>query len=197
MNDKLTIPDQDEYDRVTTVLSPFSGMNAIPKHILDAACARGTAVHKIIEAKICDVGIPNIEAELGDIGATLGGFIKSYDLWAEDKNSLRTASRFYDDKLQITGECDALYKSADGIVLVDFKTSAKEGKTWNLQGSAYSYLAKLEDFSIKRIEFVKLDKNGGKPHVYEYEENMDLFIKCLELYRLFFKKREEIDVEHL
>jgi hypothetical protein len=44
------------YTRVTEVLSPFSGMDKIPKHIVENAGRRGTLVHTIIEGIVSGLG---------------------------------------------------------------------------------------------------------------------------------------------
>jgi len=114
----------------------------------------------------------------------LDGYVTSFKKWLP-KQFIPRPDRFYCDEFRLTGECDAIYKENGGLVLVDIKTPIKESKTWRLQGSAYSYLAKKAGYDIKRIEFIKLDKNGSAPQVYVYEEDMTLFLKCLEIYRYF------------
>lgn len=173
-----------DYLRVTQVLSPFSGLSRIPKNILEKAAERGTKVHELCDSLI---------AELGEFGTDeeTSGFIESFKSWKGDKKFLPKPDRFYCDAIGITGECDALYLEDDKIVLVDFKTSVKESKTWVLQGSAYAHLARKSGLDIHRIEFIKLCKNGGPAKVFIYEENFDFFLKCLEIYKHFFAKDEE------
>lgn len=172
------------YTRVTEVLAPFSGIDKIDKAVLEAACQRGTAVHEIIECM--QEGLPT-----GDIPDHLLGYIESYDLWVGDKKFIKKPDRFFDKELMITGECDCLYQDNEGLILVDFKTSTSEGKTWKYQGSAYSYLAKRNGYDIKRIEFVKVSKDGKRANTYSYKEDMDSFRRLLEIYREFFKYNKE------
>ncbi len=120
------------------------------------------------------------------------GYVESFKWWAEPKKIISQPGRLYCDRYMITGEIDLLLDTREGLVLVDLKTPAKEGKTWNLQGSAYSYLCKKNDFDVSKILFVKLAKNGDYPKVYEYIENMPKFVKCLEIYREFFKNDSDI-----
>ncbi len=173
-----------EYDRITSVLSPYSGFDRIPVHILEAASERGVLVHKYASALIRNVGLFGVEEHLK-------GYIESFKLW-KPKSKMIIPSRFFEDDLLISGEADCLYEIEDGYCLVDFKTSTKEGSTWNLQGSAYANLARKAGYNIKRIEFVKLSKEGKQPIVYTYTENFDLFLKCLDVYRAYFKDRKDL-----
>jgi len=168
------------YDRVTGILYPFSGIAMIDPVIIERACRRGSDVHQMIE--VIQEGLPAVM--LDDAHK---GYIDSYLSWAEGKKFLDKPARFFDDDLRITGECDCIYRDDDGLVLVDFKTSTNEGKTWKYQGSAYSYLAKRKGYDIKRIEFVKLSKEAKPAKTYLYEEDMDHFKILLAVYREFFK----------
>lgn len=168
------------YERITSILFPFSGMQMIDPLILERACARGTAVHNTIE--VIQEGLPPVCLE-----DEHKGYIESYKIWAEGKKFIDKPARFFDDELRITGECDCIYRDEDGLVLVDFKTSANESKTWKYQGTAYSYLAKRKGYDIKRIEFVKLSKEGKAPKTFMYEEDMEHFKILLAVYREFFK----------
>lgn len=179
--------DINDYIRVTDVLFPFSGLKNIPTQILQNAAERGTKVHEICDAIINNIGFCDIEERFK-------GYIESFNRFFINKDFIQKPERFFCENYKITGECDAIYKDKDGLVLVDIKTSASEGKTWNLQGSAYSSLAKAEGYDIKRIEFVKLCKAGKEPKVFLYEENFDTFLKCLEIYKLFFKDQSEENI---
>lgn len=177
---------KENYIRVTEVLSPFSGLSNIPTHILENASKRGELVHKICTALISDLGVL-------DMDNNLAGYINSFEKWSIDKKFLPIPDRFYCDKYMITGEIDGLYEEDDGIVLFDIKTPVKESKTWPIQGSAYAYLARVSNINIKRVEFIKLSKEGKDPTIYTYKENFELFLHCLETYKYFYKDRKEED----
>jgi hypothetical protein len=174
------------YSRVTTVLSPFSGMKKIPQHILKIAGERGHKVHEICTAMMEEIGLSTFEPPFK-------GYIDSFDRWREGKDFIERPERFYCDKYKITGEIDGIYEEKGKLVLIDIKTSAKENKTWHLQGSAYSYLCKENGYDISRIEFIQLSKDGNDATIYSYKENFKLFLKCLEVYELFFKEEKEFD----
>lgn len=172
------------YLRVTEILSPFSGLSNVPEHILENAKERGTAVHQAISA---------IENGIGQDGHndSIAGYLSSYNQWACGKVFMQVPDRFYDDSLMITGEIDAMYETEDGIIIVDYKTPMKESKTWPLQATAYSYLARQNGYYVLGVQFVKLDASGKEPIIYEYKENMDLFLSILETYRYFYGKKEK------
>lgn len=172
--------DRKEYLRVTEILSPFSGMQKIPSYILKNASERGTKVHELCTAMMDELGLDTFEP-------VYKGYIDSFDDWRKGKKFLERPSRFYCDEYKITGEIDGLYKQKKTLVLFDIKTSQKESKTWSLQGSAYSYLCKKNGYNIDKIEFIQLSKHGDTAKIYVYEENFDLFLKCVDVYNEFFK----------
>lgn len=179
------------YLRVTTMLYPFSGMKDVPQHHLDAAAERGSRVHEAILALEQGIG-------LAELNKNYEGYLASYELWAVGKDFLACPDRFYDDELMITGEIDAIVKNGNDLVIVDYKTSAKENKSWPMQASAYSYMAKKAGYDVKEILFIKLDKEGKEPIIFTYKEDMEAFKKVLFTYRYFFKdKDEENPMDHI
>lgn len=186
-----TLKTSDEYIRVTDVLFPFSGLRSIPPHILQNAQERGTKVHEICDAIMNDLGTIDISPELN-------GYISSFSKWTEGKVFFKRPPRFYCDKYKITGEVDGLYINEDGsLTLFDIKTPASEGKTWSLQGSAYFHLATQADYPISKIEFIQLSKIGYDPKIYSYKPNFELFLKCLEIYKIFFKDQKNNENDYL
>jgi hypothetical protein len=177
---------KDDYVRVTSVLKPFSGLHKVPADILKKAAERGNLVHRVCDALINGLGL------LDEVEESIYGYISSFEQWYKEKIFIPKPDRFYCDKYMITGEIDGIYQDG-GLVLFDIKTPLKESKTWPLQCSAYAYLARLKGFNIKRIEVIKLSKYGKEPTIYHYEENLDMFLKCLEMYKHFFNKDDEED----
>jgi len=190
-----------DYTRVTDVLRPFSGLDFVKPEVLNAACLRGTHVHEATDAIIYESG-KIVRTNLGTIikkqkdnfvvKEECEKYIESLCFWLQGKLFIKKPERFYCDQYMITGECDALYEDDNGLTLVDFKTPVKESKTWGLQGSAYSYLAKKNGYPINRIEFVKLCKEGKEPKVFVYEEDFGTFLSCLEVYNYFYKNKKNI-----
>ena len=178
--------DENAYVKVTRVLGPFSGLGKIPAHILDNAARRGTRVHLACDALVLPRSPGYISENPDD-----DGYVMSFMKWYENKKFIPKPPRFFCDDLMLTGECDMIYEDERGLVLVDLKTPATESKTWPLQGSAYSYLAKKAGYDIKAIEFIRLMKTGGAPKVYNYTENFELFKSYLYIYRTHFEKENQ------
>lgn len=181
--------DISKYTRVTEVLSHFSGFQSVDPIVLQNAAQRGTLVHQICDAIIEGMGVPPVSSEITP-------YIDSFLKYGE-KPYIQKPERFFCDELMITGECDAIYKENGCLVLVDFKTSRAESKTWKLQGSAYAYLAKKAGYDVQRIEFVKLDRTGKEPKVFVYEDQFADFLAALRMYRLFFEGKPTIQGEDL
>jgi len=172
-----------KYDRVTEILSPFSGLNYVPKDVLENAQVRGTKVHAAGESIIRDLGDWNDDDEIS-------GYIESFKKWwNKDWKTLAIEQRFQCEDLKITGQIDFIYQDPMmGNVLTDIKTSSKEGKTWPLQGSAYRYLAGKNGLTINNIMFLRLRRDGQYPFVHMYEDNFPMFLKCVDVYRFFYQK---------
>lgn len=178
---------QTNYDRVTTILEPFSGIRFVDKDILDAANARGTAVHTIVDAWINGIDVPE--------PAEYAGYLKSARMYLQDKTFLASTGRLYDQENKITGEPDRIRKTEIGLSIVDFKTSKNKSKTWRLQGAAYRYLAQANGYDIRIVEFVRLSEDGkpAKVEVYDtsYADDWYDFSCCMKVYRMFFKTKND------
>jgi hypothetical protein len=170
-----------QYIRVSEVLHHFAGLHSIPLDILRRASERGTLVHENCDAMIMGLGTTFASPQIV-------GYIVSFGQWAKNKKFIEKPQRFFCDELMLTGECDGIYIENDSLILIDIKTPRKESKTWRLQLSAYAYLARKAGYDIKRIEAIKLSKEGKPPKIYPYEEDFNMFMKCFEIYKFFFKE---------
>ena len=177
--------------RVTTVLAPFSGYGSLPQENVKAAGVRGDKVHKIIEGYLDGLGLWGVDEETKP-------YIDSFLLWWHDQFPIIVKEkRFTCLKHNITGQCDLIVQTENGLVLIDWKTSAKENHTWKLQGSAYWYLAKEAGYEITTVWFVKLEKTGKIARQFTYDNCFDEFLKCLDIYNKYFKKQKYICTEDL
>jgi hypothetical protein len=194
--------DKSLYLTVTQVLEPFSGIKDINADVIKNAADRGTTIHSI-----CDSIAYNFRFDEESIDEMIKSYcrnqehfekekvlvrsmVDSFEKWILGKKMFNKVPRFFNDEFMLTGECDFIYKNETGqLTLVDLKTPIKESKTWLLQGSAYSYLAKKEGYDIECIEFVKLDRAGKKPKVFYYEENFSLFKANMDAYRYWYEDR--------
>jgi len=88
----------------------------------------------------------------------------------------------------ITGAVDMIIEAPEGAIILDLKTSSKPSNTWPLQGSAYAYMARQNGYDIKGIHFLHLNKFGYAPELYVYDDQFELFSKCLDVYKHFWGK---------
>ena len=119
MNEKKT---RENYNRVTSVLYPFSGLDKIDPNIVAYAGQRGTKVHKICEAIIQDLGEIDVDEETW-------GYVESFKKWWSLGHDLVLMEhRFFDDDLEITGQMDLIINTPEGLAIVDLKTSYQKSK---------------------------------------------------------------------
>lgn len=170
-----------DFTRVTEILKPYSGLDKINPDIVANAGRRGKKVHDICEGIVTGIGIWDLPEEVK-------GYVNSFQKWwTEGHKVLAVEKRFFCSELMITGQVDYIINAPEGAMILDLKTSYKPSKTWPLQGSAYKYLAKKSGYDIQGIHFLHLSKHGIKPHLYVYDDNFELFKKCLDIYRHFFE----------
>lgn len=177
---------RESYARVTSVLYPFTGLASIDQKIVQNAAERGTRVHKICEGIVSGLGE-------WDVDEKVSGYVESFKKWwsaGVDVNEME--KRFWDDELCITGQVDFITSLPDGLAVVDLKTSYKPSKTWQVQGSAYAYLAKKAGYNIQHIQFIHLSKTGSAPKIYTYPVDDNLFLSVLTTYNHFYKKAENV-----
>ena len=174
-----------KYTRVTSVLYPFSGLSDIDPDIVANAGRRGTRVHDICEAIVKGLPVMNINPDIA-------GYIHSFEKWwGEGKKVLAVEQRFFCSELMVTGKVDMIIETNEGAIILDLKTSSKPSKTWPLQGSAYAYMARKSGYNIKGIHFLHLSKHGIAPKLYVYDDEFELFKKCLDIYKHFFEVKKK------
>jgi hypothetical protein len=191
------------HTRVSDILYPFTDLREIEPAVLKNAANRGTVVHTFIDSMLADTGLIGIDAAIKKYAPEMEHYsmekakvmraIESFSHWYPGKKFIEKPARFFCDEHLITGECDGVYEASDGLVLVDYKTPASESKSWLLQGSAYSYMARQAGYDIKRIEFVKLSKSGAEPRVFTYVEDFPLFLAHLRVYNYQYRGKNEPD----
>lgn len=193
----MIIKEGREYARVTEVLKPFSDFSHIDPEVLANKCRIGTQVHAAIESEIKD--------EFPILAADSYGYFKSFLLWKGRMNCTFSQSekRYFSDKFMITGQIDTLIyfyahfkESITNIsihlpVLVDFKTSASEGESWCMQAHLYHLLLTENEVNVEPLFlFVKLDKKGDLPKVFQYKFQKNIASKCLNAIEKFWKVRK-------
>lgn len=178
------------YARVSNILNRFSDFSHIPPEVLQRKQDIGTSVHKAIEDDI------NGEFPCPVHGGR--GYYHSYEAWKKQMNPkiVRSEERFYCNEKMITGQIDALIHYPGNYqipMMVDFKTSAQESKeTWPMQAHLYAYLLAVNGILVHpKYLFMKLDKNGELPQVFEYLWSQNTHAKCMNAVDDFWKKEAE------
>ena len=178
---------KEDYTRVTTILSPFTGYGAVDPVVLQNAADRGTAVHKLIEEILGGTFFGLIPNEFR-------GYIDSFNrFWEENSYEIvEMEHRMYNDQYQITGQCDLIVKDleTDKLILLDWKTSYSINKTWDMQGAAYQHMARESGKDVDDVIFIKLDKKGAKPKIVPSQGTFDEFLDCYNIYNRFFKNQK-------
>jgi hypothetical protein len=166
------------YARVSDILKPFTNFGGIDEKVLNRKAALGTRIHEAIEQEI--------KGNFPVVDINEAGYLQSFHKWrvAVQPTFLETEKRYYCDRIMLTGSIDALskLKGEEEAVLIDFKTSVKENPiTWPMQAHLYHYLIRESTkMIIPRSLFVKLDRYGGMPKVFEYKLDATLLDKCLQ-----------------
>jgi len=174
------INNRENYIRVTHVLYPFSGLEKIDPEIVAHAAERGTKVHKICEGIIQGLGEISVDDETKP-------YVESFKKWWEKGHEvLFMERRFWCDDIGITGQVDLILNTAEGLAIVDLKTSSQPSKTWPAQGSAYAYLAKKSGLDIKKIFFLHLLRTGNEARVYDYPIDDSFFLSIYRVWKHFY-----------
>lgn len=178
--------DGKRYARVTEVLGQFNDFSGIPKDVLENKCAIGTQVHEAINS--------DITGDFPFVDEQSVGYFDSFLQWKKimAPEFVETETRYFDDGLRLTGCIDCLIRIPGEVLplLVDFKTSAQEGKTWSMQAHLYRYLLKENGKSVAaRFLFIKLDKYGAMPKVFEYRASDQIMGECLKAVATFWKSQ--------
>jgi hypothetical protein len=174
------------YARVSEVISPFADFSGIDPEVLDRKARLGTQVHEIIK--------DDIDGKFPIVTPDSLGYFQSYEKWTENVRPvfLESETRYYDEAKMLTGCIDALVKlhGEEEAVLVDFKTSAQQSPiTWPMQAHLYQHLLKVNGKpTAPRFLFLKLDKTGALPQVFQYKFDPNILRKCYQAIEDFWGK---------
>jgi len=186
------------YTRVSTILSMIPsktkdgwemGFAKIDPEMLANKARIGTEVHNCIDAWAKNDFYP--------LPDDCKGYFDSFLLWADLVKlvPIESEMRLFDEHQMITGKIDMIGQTMDSKVwrLFDFKcTVCEDAKKWPLQACAYWDLLRHKLYAIDMSPlFVKLDKDGGMPKVFEYKIDpvvQTSWIAAINLYKWLTKK---------
>jgi hypothetical protein len=172
---------------VTQALQPWTDFSRIPPAVLEAAAARGTAVHDACATIARGLPVMSLAPEAA-------GYVQSFQrffaLMVDEV--LLVESRLVDPAFGLHGEPDLVIRAKNGeVFLIDLKTPVQLVKSWRLQLSAYNHLVENHGIKTDRVGSLRLDPLGGiaKLTYYDYSLNdFNLFLQALNLYRYFNRK---------
>lgn len=172
---------------VTEVLQPWCDFSGIPPSVLEAAAARGTAVHDVCATIARGLPVFNAPPETD-------GYVTSFRRWFDFmvEDVLLVEERLVDPDFGFHGEPDLIIKSkAKEIILIDNKTPRTLVKSWRLQCSAYWHLATYKGIEPVRTASLRLEPEGGIAKMDYYDNSLqdfNLFLQALNLHRHFNRK---------
>lgn len=169
----------DCYDRVTTILSAFTNYDHIDPEVLKRKAEIGTSVHSSIEAYNKNLGMI---IENDEVMPYLDSFLK----WKKINNKIIISEeRLICPELKITGQIDMIMEVEGKNVIFDVKTSTTMHRHYELQLSAYAYLARKHGIEIEKQAILLLNKEGKEPQEIYCEDRFPLFLSCIDVYRFF------------
>jgi len=178
------------YARVSEVLGQFLDFSAIPPEVLKSKAALGTRIHNAIQQ--------DIQGDFPVVSLQEHGYFQSFERWRSALKPvfLITEKRMYCHQKMLTGCIDALIKleGHDQHILVDWKTSVSESPTtWPMQAMLYWYLLEQTGIIVSQNAlFVKLDRNGGFPKVYQYKLDSKFLKNCLQEVDAYWEKNKNV-----
>jgi hypothetical protein len=166
--------------RVTEPLSVYFDKSAIRPDVLEAASARGAAVHQACAAYARSLPVFETSGYL---------YFQSFKNWYDSyvRRALFVETEFSDPACYgIVGHPDLVAELTDGrIVVVDYKTPVVESKTWALQIAAYCHL--VEPVVGKCDGMALLLSPQGNPAMaisYKYQaSDFAVFLAALTVWR--------------
>jgi hypothetical protein len=174
--------------RISDIASAFAGYGKVPQNVLNYAADRGSKAHQIIVDLMNDIVVK--EERYMFCGKSIRPYLDSWEKFMDtihiDKIELQE-ERLYDEDLMTTGQPDLVAVIDGERVLIDWKATSQVGAHWEIQAAGYYELLRANGWTLNRMIFVKLDKDGEAPIVKTYHPNLDLLMKAYELYKKFFK----------
>lgn len=187
------------YTRVSTILSMIPSktkdgweiaFNRLDPEMLANKARIGSEVHNCIDAWA--------KGEFYPLPEDCKGYFDSFLLWSDFVKlvPIESEMRLYDDYQMLTGKVDMVGQMLDSTTawrLFDFKcTVSEDEKKWPLQACAYWDLLRYNLYAIDtRCLFVKLDKEGRMPKIFEYNIESHIqtaWIANINLFKWLTKK---------
>ena len=165
-----------KYPSVTEVLAKYSDFSQVNPDRLEAACNRGTAVHRFACAYARGLWAP--------FSGEIQGYCQSFQNWFDQyvEKVILTEPYLIDSTHGYDGHLDllAVLKGDKYPSVIDYKTPVAKNITWAVQCAAYLNLAKK--WKPKRSGSLRL-RADGKPAIFDSCEegyrDLQIFLSAL------------------
>jgi hypothetical protein len=178
----------ERYPSITQVTGMLSDVSRIPKQVLEAAGARGRAVHAACESLNKGVA-PLISPEYK---LYFNGYKKFLSETAYKPIKNMSEVMIVSMKYRYAGRLDQLYSLAKAWLIGDIKTSARFSYKWCAQ--LVAYWEAVEEMGIGKLSgriIIQPNKEGAYTLTKETDKDMlprkesfSLFLKLLEVYNI-------------
>ena len=171
---------------VTTALSPFNDFSMVRPDKLEAACERGSVLHRAFALHALGLWLPEL-AE--DYRGYFDSFCNWFDCSIEE--TLSVEEEMVCEKYGFCGHPDfvGVIKGDKAPSLIDWKTGQAKMKGHRLQVAAYHHLAK-EKYGVKRVLLVHPKPDGGRAsvvgHTGTLAHDLSIFLNILTGYKFFY-----------
>ncbi len=158
---------------VTQVLSPFADFAAVPADILEAACQRGSSVHRYCESYALGL----YEAVPDEVA----GFCTSFRTWFDKYvvEVLAVEEEVIHPAFGYIGHVDLIATVAgirpkQTVCIIDYKSPATASRSWNCQIAAYLEASK-EKYGTEVAGLLMLKRDGSLPKMIWLEDEARAF----------------------
>lgn len=171
---------------VTQALSPFNNFSMVRPDKLEAACQRGSVLHRAFALYASGLWLPGLAAEYQGY---FDSFCNWYDLAVEE--TLAVEEEMVCKKYGFMGHPDwiGVIRGDKAPSLIDWKTGQAKMKGHRLQVAAYHHLAK-EKYGVKRVLLMHPKPDGGRAsvpgHTGTLARDFSVFLNILTGYKFFY-----------
>lgn len=174
----------DKLPGVTSILQVLGGYEGIPKHILDAAAERGTAVHRVCE--LHDLGT----LDYGSLDDELIWYLMAWQKFLDDKKPeiIEIERPRHHPLAKYAGTYDRVLVLDGTLSMLDLKSSYKLMPATGPQTAAYAearnaHIKNKTDHTKKRYGLKLMGDGTYELQQYKDPSDLNTFMACLTVTR--------------
>jgi hypothetical protein len=170
---------------VTQALSPFNDFSNVRPDKLEAACERGSVLHRAFACHALGLWFPGLPQEYQ-------GYIYSFIKWFSQtvEETLAVEEEMVCEQYGFMGHPDwvGVIRGDKAPSLIDWKTGQAKLKGHRLQVAAYHHLSKK--YGVKRVLLVHPKADGGRAsvvgHTGTLAQDFAVFLNILTGFKFFY-----------